>query len=165
MESACHSHSPPPPWPPRPIYLAHFLHPPGGSLHPSVPESNKTRHPSFSACCVCEALRLARTSATASAASRCEERTLQRARFNSSNIVETESSAQPACRAWPAVRRCFRQQVMHVLLPAHPDVNRGLQGSTVTCKCMFSGSMFTRLQDSHARLPLMAHIAAHNSPA
>ncbi len=29
----------PPPWPPRPIYLAHFLHPPGGSLHPSVPES------------------------------------------------------------------------------------------------------------------------------
>ncbi len=29
----------PPPWPPRPIYLAHFLHPPGGSLHYSVPES------------------------------------------------------------------------------------------------------------------------------
>jgi len=32
----------PPPWPPRPIYLAHFLHPPGGSLHPSVPESKLT---------------------------------------------------------------------------------------------------------------------------
>ncbi len=29
----------PPPWPPRPIFLAHFLHPPGGSLHCSVPES------------------------------------------------------------------------------------------------------------------------------
>jgi len=28
-----------PPWPPRPIFLAHFLHPPGGSLHHSVPES------------------------------------------------------------------------------------------------------------------------------
>jgi len=36
---ACHSHVPPSPWPPRPIYLAHFLHPPGGSLHLSVPES------------------------------------------------------------------------------------------------------------------------------
>ena len=32
--------SAPPPWPPRPIFLAHFLHPPGGSLHYSVPESS-----------------------------------------------------------------------------------------------------------------------------
>jgi len=32
--------SAPPPWPPRPTFLAHFLHPPGGSLHYSVPESD-----------------------------------------------------------------------------------------------------------------------------
>jgi len=37
--------SAPPPWPPRarPIFLAHFLHPPGGSLHYSVPESGCRR--------------------------------------------------------------------------------------------------------------------------
>jgi len=37
--------SAPPPWPPRPIFLAHFLHPPGGSLHYSVPESKLMRIP------------------------------------------------------------------------------------------------------------------------
>ena len=38
-EPACPQPSAPPPWPPRPIFLAHFLHPPGGSIHYSVPES------------------------------------------------------------------------------------------------------------------------------
>ncbi len=38
-ESACHSQVLPLPWPPRPIFIPHFLHPPGGSLHYSVPES------------------------------------------------------------------------------------------------------------------------------
>ena len=46
----------PPPWPPRPIYLAHFLHPPGGSLHHSVPESrmdSPSRDVCFATCQLC----------------------------------------------------------------------------------------------------------------